>query len=178
MVSDKQHFVASSARFVTIRELNWRGHCPYPDADTGATSYLQLPGQNLDKKFRADRADTGISSTRWRLVALDISSSRKPRPPSHTKEVNLASTRAFPRLTSYSGYHVATARCGSLPMELHSLMNYQNVTQNLFCATHFFAAFSGPTSPFSSKPRRDYLPDPHHRAVTRASVRTLEAQRI
>jgi hypothetical protein len=63
-------------------------------------------------------------------------------------------------------------------MELHSLMNYQNVTQNLFCATHFFAAFSGPTSPFSSKPRRDYLPDPHHRAVTRASVRTLEAQRI
>jgi hypothetical protein len=70
------------------------GHGPYPNADTGATNYLQLAGQNLDKKFRADIADTGVSSTRWKLAAPDISSSRKNTQATlRTKEVNLASTR-------------------------------------------------------------------------------------
>jgi hypothetical protein len=33
-------------------------------------------------------------------------------------------------------------------------------TEFILCNSFFFAAFSGPTSPFSSKPWRDYLPDP------------------
>jgi hypothetical protein len=51
-------------------------------------------------------------------------------------------------------------------MELHSLMNYQNVTQNLFCATHFFWRFLVKPFPqtsdlaFRSKPEHDRHPDP------------------
>jgi hypothetical protein len=72
---------------------------------------------------------------------MSFSSTRNTQATITYQESESRSTRAFPRLTSYSGYHVATAKRGSLPMELHSLMNYQNVTQNLFCVTHFFCLF-------------------------------------
>ena len=103
-------------------------------------------------------------------TVLDVlSSTRNTQATITYQESDSRSTRVFPRLTSYSGYHVATARRGSLPMELHSLMNYQNVTQNLFCVTHFFRiSWSNlsrrpPTSPFRSKSSRDHPPHPRHR---------------
>jgi hypothetical protein len=84
---------------------------------------------------------------------MSLSSTRNTQATITYQESESRSTRAFPRLTSYSGYHVATAKHGSLPMELHSLMNYQNVTQNLFCATHFFAASPGRVFPTDLRPR-------------------------
>ena len=108
---------------------------------------------------------------------MSLSSTRNTQATITYQESESRSTRAFPRLTSYSGYHVATAKHGSLPMELHSLMNYQNVTQNLFCVTHFFSAFPGrvfyrpPTSPFSSKPSTRPPPHPYRDRLRTARPR-------
>jgi hypothetical protein len=121
----------------------------------------QLTRQKLEK-FIADSAR--LESVRHagngsRLISQDIFKSQKH--PDHITYQG-GETRfdsAYRCLTSYSGHHVATAGCGLLPMELHSLMNYQNVTQNLFCVTDFFAAFTirafptrPPAAPLSLEP--------------------------
>jgi hypothetical protein len=102
----------------------------------------QLTRQKLEK-FIADTArleSVRHAGNESRLISQDIFKSQNTQTTSRTKEVKLVSTRRTDTSRVTLDIMLQPPICGLLPMELHSLMNYQNVTQNSSRATDFFAA--------------------------------------
>jgi hypothetical protein len=61
--------------------------------------------QNLERELKTEGKDTGVSSTLWKLAALEFSSSRKTA--KHIMYYKAISLRlGTPSLTSFSVHHV------------------------------------------------------------------------